>query len=181
MLSHNKTQDIPRTSWAGPRPPSHILGKQRLLWRKHRRRAKKNHTGMVLVDLCRYRFEIRLDCLWGYSKGKGSSLGRGLLAHRRTLVFLFLHLAHTLEECRPEAASCISGMLLICICSEWRLYLIRLSGILTLGVVDDEALAWRGAAWAVWCSYSAADHTRNEQGIYLMGGALFLSHYPAVR
>lgn len=45
----------------------------------------------------------------------------GFSGAARTFVFLFLHLAQTLEECRPEAASWMSGMLSILSLLWWEL------------------------------------------------------------
>lgn len=52
-------------------------------------------------------------------------MGLSMAAH--TFVFRFLHLAQTLEECRPEAASWISGILSILCFLRWILTFIVLA------------------------------------------------------
>lgn len=47
------------------------------------------------------------------ARGCGPRGWEGDVSVARTFVFLFLHLAQTLEECLPEAASWISGILSI--------------------------------------------------------------------
>jgi hypothetical protein len=102
-----------------------------------------------------------LSRLWSYTVRERSTCAPGftwlwIVTHQRTLVFLFLHLAHTLDECRPEAASWISGILFILVSSQGWPYPIRLLGI--VGVVNVEALtAWRGTTDALCGSSSVAE------------------------
>lgn len=128
------------TSWAALHPLNHTLCTQRQLWYKLHRTAMRNHTvimvGGVSVRLEWDAAQMKSDYNPGVSKSRMWSWSGRLRSHvavghdgrkgispvaGHTFVFLFLHLAQTLEECRPEAASWISGILSILSLLGWKL------------------------------------------------------------